>query len=292
MIDSVLMMLHAIERGDSAATFVRENPATAKVGVLDLGVTRGDGIFESVGVYSNVPLQLDAHLERLARSARMLDLPSLDLSVVKQAVLASIAAHEPAKELLSKIVITRGIEGGHGLTGWVLTTTGIDYSTARARGVRVVMLDRGYRSDVAQTAPWLLQGAKTLSYAVNKAALREAARRDADDVVFVSTDGVLLEGPASTVLLRTGDSLFTPAWDFGVLPGTTQRAVFDVAAGLGLDTSYARLTVDDLRNSDAAWLLSSGRLVAPIRAIDGQQHPVDASLTAALIERLTGPPGR
>ena len=36
-------------------------------------------------------------------------------------------------------------------------------------GIRVVTLDRGYRHDVAQTSPWLLQGAKTLSYAVNRA---------------------------------------------------------------------------------------------------------------------------
>ncbi len=54
------------------------------------------------------------------------------------------------------------------------------------------MLDRGYRHDAERTSPWLLAGAKTLSYAVNRAMLREAARRGADDAIFVSSDGYVL----------------------------------------------------------------------------------------------------
>lgn len=80
-------------------------------------------------------------------------------------------------------------------------------------------LDRGYRSDVAATSPWLLQGAKTLSYAVNMAALREARRRGADDVVFVSTDGLILEGPSSTVISRRGDEFVTPPQNSGSCRG-------------------------------------------------------------------------
>src|SRR5690625_7099343 len=73
--------------------------------------------------------------------------------------------------------------------------------------MKVVTLDRGLASTVVDTSPWLLPGAKTLSYAVNMAATREAVRRGAEDVLFVSTDGYALEGPTSTLLVRHGDVL-------------------------------------------------------------------------------------
>src|SRR5690606_30109253 len=95
-------------------------------------------------------------------------------------------------------------EGGDAPSGWAFGAPSPDFSAARTAGIRIVLLDRGYRHDIAQTSPWLLAGAKTLSYAVNRAAFREAARRGADDSLFVSSDGYLLEGPVSTLIIRRG----------------------------------------------------------------------------------------
>lgn len=73
-------------------------------------------------------------------------------------------------------------------------------------------------------------GAKTLSYAINMSALRYAETQGAQDVIFVSSDGFVLEGPRSTVIVDTGDALVTPFPEHGILHGTTQRALFEVAA--------------------------------------------------------------
>ena len=45
------------------------DPALPHVSVLDLAATRGDGIFEALGVTSGHPHSLDAHLRRFAASA-------------------------------------------------------------------------------------------------------------------------------------------------------------------------------------------------------------------------------
>ncbi|MBF4571641.1 aminotransferase class IV [Herbiconiux sp. VKM Ac-1786] len=291
--DDVVVFL-AGGNGRASAPLVPVPQSDAAVNVADLAVTRGDGVFESIGVVGGRLIELPRHLARLAHSAELLELPPPDLAAFEAAAHTALAAHAPAPELLVKLFHSRGVETpAHtidGPTGWVQVLEGADHTAARRDGVRVVLLDRGYRSDIAQTAPWLLQGAKTLSYALNKAALREAARRDADDVVFVSTDGVLLEGPTANVVVRHGDVFRTPRTDLGILAGTTQAAFFDTVRAQGLTAEEAVLTPDDLTTADAAWLCSSGRLLAPIRSLDGAPLPVDAHFTAHVLTQAFGLP--
>src|SRR5690606_38090936 len=132
---------------------------------------------------------LEHHLRRFERSAAALDLPAPDLDAYRAAVAAAIAELPPAPEAWAKTVLTRGVEGEDRPTGWVYATHSGDQSEPRTNGLRVVTLDRGLRHDVERTSPWLLAGAKTLSYAMNRAVQREALRRGADDAIFVSSDG-------------------------------------------------------------------------------------------------------
>jgi 4-amino-4-deoxychorismate lyase len=263
------------------------DPSEHTIHVTDLGVTRGDGIFEGLGVSHGSIQALEPHLARLARSASLLDLPELDLDVIRAACLESARLHEPAPLLLQKLVVTRGVEGGDGSpTAWVRTELMPDHDDERLNGIRVVSLDRGYRHDVAQTSPWLLQGAKTLSYAVNKSVLREAARRGADDVLFVSSDGYALEGPSASLIARLDGAYVTPRTDQGILEGTTQAAAFEVLRSLGHEVAEVLLTMDEVRRADALWLVSSGRLVAPLSSLDGEPVAIDAEVTRQLADAL------
>ncbi len=264
------------------ARLMDADPGLPHLSVLDVAATRGDGIFETISVGSGHPQALEAHLDRFERSARMLDLPTPDRDLWRTAV-QTLAGHlADHEEAWVKTVLTRGIEGHSDPTGWAYGTVSPAFHRERTEGVDVVLLDRGLRSDVATTSPWLLAGAKTLSYAVNRAATREAQRRGADDVVFVSSDGLLLEGPTSTLVVRAGDLLRTPPDALGILPGTTQADLFAAADQWGLRTAVEPLTPDDLAQAAAAWLVSSVRHAAPIRSVDGVARTVDAPLTAAM----------
>jgi 4-amino-4-deoxychorismate lyase len=276
--------LHAA--GTRPEGFVIADAHSPRLRVLDLGATRGDGIFETISVTGGTAHALDAHLDRFAASARQLDLPMPDSRVWRDAIAAAVADHDPVDELSVKLVLTRGVEGADIPTAWVYAEEAPDYRAARTDGIRVVTLDRGYRHDVAMTSPWLLQGAKTLSYAVNRAALREAARRGADDVIFVSSDRYLLEGPTSTLILRNGTRIRTPRTDQGILAGTTQASAFEFFDAAGFETSYELLPLEELGSADAAWLVSSVRQAAPVRAVDGRALPVDDDLTARLNAHL------
>ncbi|WP_188679301.1 aminodeoxychorismate lyase [Subtercola lobariae] len=279
MATPVLLLLHDPSRSTG---FTAADPALPVASALDLGITRGDGIFETITVIDGIPQALDAHLTRLERSAALLELPAPHLAAWREAVFAAIDAHDDAPESFIKLLYSRGIEGTDEPTGWVYMQPSGDFSAERTEGIAVVLLDRGYHSTIAETSPWLLQGAKTLSYAINRAAAREAHRRGADDVIFVSTDGYLLEGPTATVVLKLDDRFVTPDTHLGILPGTTQESIFEIAVVNGYRTAYEKLTPADLLRADAAWLVSSVRNAAPIRSVDGVPRSIDAELTESI----------
>ncbi|KDA05914.1 branched-chain amino acid aminotransferase [Microbacterium sp. CH12i] len=276
------------ERAEYADTFTVVDAAAPALSVGELSTQRGDGVFESIGVINGHAQEVVPHLERLAHSAQLCDLPVPNLEQWRHAILVA-AAECPPGEAVIKLILSRGVEHGPTPTAWVTAAPASDFSVVRETGVRVVTLDRGYDLTAAERAPWLLLGAKTLSYAVNMAALREAHRRGADDAIFLSTDGFVLEAPTASLILRFGDRFVTPAPSGGILHGTTQLSVYEYLSGHGFEVGYERIPASDLARADAAWLVSSVRLAAPITAIDATSLSVDQVLTPALNQYLLSP---
>lgn len=170
-----------------------------------------------------------------------------------------------------------------GAHGWVFSISVTPAQQAqRTEGIRAVTMDRGYPAYVGESAPWLLVGAKTLSYAVNEAAAREARARGAHEALFVSHDGIVLEGPNSNIVIRRGGTLLTPDPRAGLLHGTTQRAVFAGAEAEGFETAYADLRVEDVLGADGAWMVSSVRTAVPIHELDGTALADPGDLTARM----------
>ncbi|MFM2719773.1 aminodeoxychorismate lyase [Microbacterium mcarthurae (nom. nud.)] len=275
-------------RGDFSDTFTVVDPAGPVLSLGELSAQRGDGVFESLGVVDGHAQEVGPHLDRLAHSARLCDLPAPNLDQWRAAI-ARVAVEAGPGESVIKLILSRGVEDGPSPTAWVTLGDAPDNARSRTEGVRVATLDRGYALDTPSRAPWLLLGAKTLSYAVNMAAIREAKRRGADDAVFVTTDGFVLEAPTASVLLRFGDRFVTPAPAAGILHGTTQLSLFALLERRGFRTAYETVPVQDLVRADAAWLLSSVRLAAPIAAVDGEVRPVDRVFTDELNAYLLSP---
>ncbi|PXY31424.1 aminodeoxychorismate lyase [Prauserella muralis] len=263
------------------------DPDQPHIRVDDLGLMRGDGIFETVLVADGVPRELGPHLDRLARSAAMLDLPEPDRAAWERVAQIVIDNWRGSPELALKLVYTRGIEGDPEArpTGFALGME-IDEKVKRARaeGIAAITLERGIEPDLAARAPWLLLGAKSLSYAVNMAGVREAARRGAADVIFTATDGSVLEGPTSNVILARGRTLYTPPPAIGILPGTTQRAVFRAAERAGWATKIEPLTVEELDKADGLFLSSSVRKLTRVHTLDGNRLPDSTGLHAELAQ--------
>ncbi len=242
----------------------------------DLAAVRGDGVFETLLVRDGRACLIESHLQRLTQSAALTDLPEPDLPRWRSAI--EVATRQwcagSADEGAMRLIYSRGREGGSVPTAFVMVNAVPERVTAvRRGGLAAITLDRGLPATGVDAMPWLLAGAKTLSYAVNMAALRHAARQDAGDVIFVSTDGYILEGPRSTVVIATASEtpcLLTPPPWYPILRGTTQQALFEVARDKGYDCDYRALRATDLHAAQGVWLISSMTLAARVHTLDGR----------------------
>lgn len=257
----------------------RHDPQAPLLHADDLAAVRGDGVFETLLVRGGRPCLLERHLERLTHSAHFLDLPAPDLPRWRSAVAAAVQhwIADGGDEGVLRLVYSRGRESAPDAGGTAYVTIGAvpaRVADVRRHGLEALTLDRGLAAYGSDAMAWLLPGAKTLSYAVNMAALRHAERHGAGDVVFVSTDGYILEGPRSTVLIATSSSddnpcLLTPPPWYPILRGTTQQALFEVARDHGYDCDYHALRPADLIAAQGVWLVSSITLAARVHTLDG-----------------------
>ncbi len=244
----------------------------------DDALLRGRAAFETLRVYAGAPFRLEAHLDRLEASSRLIGLsavPRAEIEELSSLVLSRLGGGDAVLRLVWT--------GGPPSTGLaILSEIPAWIEDARARGVRGVSL-----LGVRATAPWLLPGVKSTSYAVNMAAEAEAKRRGADEAIFVDSDGIVLEGTVTNIWWRRGARLFTPALELGILAGVTRAALLELAPTLGYTVAEGAYPLMELLDAEEAFTSSSVREVLPWIEIDGtplKRGPAADELQQALRE--------
>jgi 4-amino-4-deoxychorismate lyase len=245
----------------------------------DEALLRGRAAFETLRVYGGRPFRLAAHLDRLLASAGSIELPAIERTEFER-LTELVLGRAPEEDAVLRLVWTAGPDGG-GATGLALLSAVPAWiEEVRARGSRIVSL-----LGVRAAAPWLLPGVKSTSYAVNMAAEAEAKRRGADDAIFVDPGATVLEGTVTNVWWRTGDTLYTPSLDLGILAGVTRAAVLELAVERGFAVEEGAYPLSHLLDAEEAFTSSSVRELLPIVDLDGQalaRGPAADELQAAL----------
>lgn len=241
---------------------VQVDPTAPVLRADDLGIARGEAVFETLRVAGGQARFVAAHLERMVRSATRV---GFALPSGWEALITAAVASFPLAEGVLRLTCTKD-----GAAWALLTPVPASTLAQRADGVSAVTLTLGVPAGLRSEAPWLLGGVKSTSYAVNMATLRAAAERGADEAIWLSTDGFVLEGPTSTVVWVTGGQLVTPdPADVGTLPGTTLAVVAAV-----VQLEVRRGTATELAAASEVALLSSVRGVAPVVRLDGRLLPL------------------
>ncbi|MFB6310244.1 MAG: branched-chain-amino-acid transaminase [Salinirussus sp.] len=251
---------------------VPEDDAT--ISVFDHSFLYGDGVFEGIRVYDNRIFKLDAHLERLEHSARMVDIDlPLSRAAFKEAH-AEVLQANPDGVTYLRPVISRG-EG----------PVGIGYSR-ELEGPRIVIIpqirepkyrDEQYEEGLAletlsiRRTPFehLESRIKSNNYLNNILAKLEVFDGDADDGILLDEHGYVAEACAGNLFCVQDDVLKTPTRQ-NVLNGITRQTVLELADEEDIETREERLTPYDFVTADEAFLTSTMTEIAPITSVDGK----------------------
>jgi 4-amino-4-deoxychorismate lyase len=258
------------------------DPATPVIHADDRGLLRGLAAFETLRVYGGRPFAMAEHLERLRLSATRMHFAVPDLTALER------LAHEAidtagAPDCTLRFTVTGGREGEGPVAIVIIGALPDGLDELRSSGIAVISLQLGTDPRSRRDAPWLLDGVKSTSYAVNMAAHEEAERRGAGDAIFVAADGSVLEGPTTNVWWRRDSVLYTPALDLGILAGVTRAYVLRLAGEVGYQAVEGWFPLAHLAAADEAFTSSSIRELMPIVRLDGQTigagRPGQAALT-------------
>jgi 4-amino-4-deoxychorismate lyase len=257
------------------------DPTEPVVRADDEALLRGRAAFETLRVYSGRPFGLEAHLDRLTASAVSIGLPAVERRRL-QVLVGLVLPKAEGGDATLRLVWTAGPTGGIPSALALLNSVPDWIEGARERGSSAVSL-----LGVRASAPWLLPGVKSTSYAVNMAAEAEAQRRGADEAIFVDGDGIVLEGTVTNVWWRVGDTLHTPSLELGILAGVTRAAVIELAPTCGYRVEEGAYPLSLLLEAEEAFTSSSVREMMPLVEIDGRplgRGPAADELQRALRE--------
>ena len=151
------------------------------------------------------------------------------------------------------------------------------------------MFDKGVSVaivSVARNSPRAIDPAvKSGNYLNNVLALGEARRRSgAYEAILCAGDGSIAEGSTSNVFAVIGGEVRTPPPEVGILDGITRAKVIALCKENGVPFAERRLSPEELRNAEEAFLTSATRGVLPIARID--ERPVGAGVPGPVTRQL------
>jgi len=246
----------------------------ARISVFDHGFLYGDGIYETLRAYNGVVFMFDKHIERLYRSASLIDLNiPMSPDAVKRAVYKTIKANR-LKEAVIRITVSRGA-GPVGLDPALCPEPTFVIFATQFRKYPEQFYLKGVKITIADTrrnySGALDPRIKSLNFLNNILAKIEAKKKDAYEAIMLNYRGYLAEGTISNIFFIKDNVLHTPSLKVGLLDGITRRIILDAAKALHIATREGSFKPRDIQGAEEAFISNTTMEVMPVAEISSMK---------------------
>jgi len=258
----------------------------AAVHIEDRGYQFADGVYEVVTVKDGKLVDKQAHMDRLDRSLKELEIAWPVSRPVMEMIMGEMIRRNGLRDGLVYMQVTRGVAPrnhafptGDVRPALVMTTKKMNFAkmTKFTQGVSVI------------TAPdmrWTRRDIKTISLlpnCLNKQKATEAGCYEAWQID--PKDGTITEGTASNawIINEKGELMTRPA-THRILNGITRLTILKIAEQEGVPFVERAFTVEEAKRAQEAFVSSATSFVTPVVKIDGQ--PIGDGVVGPVCKKL------
>jgi branched-chain amino acid aminotransferase len=248
----------------------------------------GTGVFEGIRCYETddggAIFRLREHLERLRRSAELINLPMpMALDELVDGCLAAVRSNE-----LTECYVRPLVFAGH-------TSLGV-HAENPARALVIAWAWPSYLGSKegirATLSSWQRVGPNVIPHAAKATGLylnaalpgRDARRAGYDEAILLASDGTVADATAQNVFVVRDGVVKTPPLSTGILPGITRATIMTLLAEMELEVVEEPLIRSDLQLADEIFLTSTAAEIVRVAELDGRRFPSDR-LSAAVAQR-------
>ena len=267
----------------------------AVIPVLDHGFLYGEGVYEVMRTYQRKPFLYGAHIDRMRRSAGMINLtvPFTDAELLARIEETAAVFYESqgaagaAAEMYIRVLLSRGVgqmtydPAACPVPSLVIIIKPQVDPPAHAyeKGVKVILVP------VVRNHPFSINPLIKSNNLLNNAlASQFAARQGGFEAIMRNYRSEISECSQSNLFVVNNGEVLTPPIEAGLLAGITRAFVFDVGTACGLTVRETTLHDADLFGADELFLTSTTREIVPIVTVNDSQ--IGDGVPGAVTRRL------
>ena len=243
----------------------------ANISVLDRGFTYGDGLFETMRVYSGKIFRLEHHLDRLFQSARsiLIELP-ITRNEIRSAIYAALKLNGLSNSIV-RLTVTRGeLDSGVNVDYSSPPTIVILVKPVKAISKKTYKEGIGiklYKKSAIRTQG-ISNQIKSCNYLSNIIMRENALRENFFEAVLLDHNHNVTEGTISNIFIIKNNQLKTPILNEFVLSGIIRQAILDLCLENNIPFKEDLITERELYEADELFLTNSAIEILPVRNIN------------------------
>lgn len=244
------------------------SPEKAKISAFDNSLLYAEGLFETfLGVGDRVVFAKE-HLDRLHRGAKVIGLKIPASRTQIEAWMRSALKAHPAHVKQLRLTVTAGDSARwRGEAGKPQVVILVGPHQLPTRPSRLIISP--FRIDQES----VFRRIKTISYAIQAAALRLAKQRKYDDAIMLNERGYVAEVSSANIFWVKRGIVYTPPIEAGCLEGITREVMLRETRKLKLKLIEKHATLEQMLAAQEIFISSSTRLVIAVSEIaDRKRH--------------------